>query len=296
VQGALERAASWAVFIAHAGADVAAARALAHELDVAHGVPCYLDAERLGGGDRWPTRLKEALASSRVIVVLVSDHSDAAYYQQEEVAIAIALMRDRPDVYRVVPVLVAGATQFEKPYGTFLLHHLQQTGDGWADVAATLAEMVAEAPRSPTESIVSSTRMVDDVWARLEPALTDRRARVPEEYRARFASADGDVVRLLHGTEDQRVTRDELEQRLSPEQLRHIEVLERSMAVNVALWEERYPERVLDGRSRRLAEAAVDALGEDLAGVLTTVEDAGLWLDDHYLEVRSIVSAHSRRP
>ena len=284
----------WEVFLAHAGADVDAARALALELETRHGLRCFLDAARLRGGDVWPIRLKEAIVSSSVIVILVSNHSDRAYYLQEEVAIAVALMRDHPDDYQVIPVLVAGAAQFHKPYGTFLLHHLEQDRDGWGDVAVSLAEAARRPRRSPTESMVRSTKDFDRLWARLEPALTDKDRRVPEEFRATFDYDSGDVVRLTHGREDQRVTRDEFENRLTAEQLRYVRVLERSMAVNVAIWEERYPERVLDKRSKRLASEAVDALRADLDGVLRTIEQAGLWLDDHYLEVRQVLIEHSR--
>jgi hypothetical protein len=66
------------------------------------------------------------------------------------------------------------------------------------------------------------------------------------------------------------------------------------MEINKALWDERYPNRVLDKRSRRLANEAAAALAEDLSGVLDTVEQAGLSLDDHYLDVRQLVSERAR--
>lgn len=97
------------------------------------------------------------------------------------------------------------------------------------------------------------------------------------------------VARQRDGFELQRLTRDELHQKLTRDQLQHLEVVERSMEINKAIWDDRYPNRLLDKRSRRAAQEAADALADDLNAVLTLTEPAGLWLDDHYSAVRAVV-------
>lgn len=287
---------TWDVFIAHAGADAGPAKALSAAL-AAVGLKGFLDAAHLRAGDSWPTRLKVVLARSRVIAVLVSRHSDAAYYLQEEVAIAVALSRKQPSSVHVVPVMLRGADQMHLPYGTFTRHALYEEPGGWAAVAGALATLIEQLPPlRPSTAIGRSTELVDEIWAGLEPALMDRSARLPEDYGVRYQS-DGDdlVARWRTGGEAKRVTRAELEETITPELLHHIEVLERAMEINKAIWDERYPRRVLERQSKRAAEDATRAMAEDLAGVLKTVEDAGLWLDDHYLEVRRIVDEASAK-
>lgn len=290
-------AVEWDVFLAHAGPDLSSATSLANALAV-HDLRCFLDADRLRGGDSWPVDLKRALAQSSVIAVLVSKHSDGAFYLQEEVAIAVALHRRSPAATRVVPVLLKGARQNHLPYGTFRLHSVRVGNDGWPGAAESLATIVRDLPRrSPGPAIANSTRILDELWSGIQPALTDKSGREPDAYRVRFAADGDDVVgRRRDGGEAQRITRAQLARRLKASQLRHIEVLERSMEINKAIWDERYPNRVLDKRSRRAANEAAAALAEDLSGVLDAVEQAGLHLDDHYVDVRQVVRNHARRP
>src|SRR5262245_37835676 len=288
---------SWDVFIAHAGADVAAARALSAEL-TARRLTSFLDAARLRAGNGWPTRLKAALARSRVIAVLVSPHSDKAYYLQEEVAIAVALFRQRPSSIRVVPVLLRSATRMHLPYGTFTRHALYEKRGGWPAVARALVTLLKKlSPLKVSSAIGRSSQIVDEIWAGMEPALFDKKdPRRPRDFDMRYRSDGNDLIaRDRDGHEVQRVTRKQLNERLTPDLLRHIEVLERAMEINKAIWDERHPRRVLERRSKRAAENAARAMSEDLAAVLNTIERAGMWLDDHYLDVREIVNQTKAR-
>jgi hypothetical protein len=281
----------WDVFIAHAGADLAAATKLNTALSKTHGLCCFLDAERLRAGDAWPTRLKKVLAQSRVIAVLTSAHSDQAYYLQEEVAIAIAISRRPGSAVRVVPVILRGADQMHLPYGAFSLHALYESQGGWPAVAMSIAATLRNIrPPQRSASIGRSTELTDEIWAGLEPALMGTGQTMPEEFRLRYRSDGEDfVVRERTGNEVQRVTRDQLAANLKPDLLHHIEVLERSMEINKAIWDERYPRRVLDKRSKKEAQDAVRAMAEDLTGVLDIIEKAGMWLDDHYVSIRTVL-------
>lgn len=92
----------WEFFLSHAGADLEAARRLKRALDPPHRV--FLDADNIRLGDDFDAALSEALRSSLITVVLVSPSTDAAFYQREEVAVAIQMVRDDPHTRRVVPV------------------------------------------------------------------------------------------------------------------------------------------------------------------------------------------------
>jgi hypothetical protein len=66
----------------------------------------FLDIEDLSPGAVWPPALREALEASRAIVVLMSTHTDDAFYQQEEIVRAIQLARDKPNAHTVIPVIL----------------------------------------------------------------------------------------------------------------------------------------------------------------------------------------------
>jgi hypothetical protein len=287
---------TWDVFIAHAGADTGPAKELAAAL-AEENLGSFLDAAQLRPGGSWPNELKAALARSRVIAVLVSRHSDKAYYLQEEVAIAVAISRKPSSSLRIVPIMLRGADQMHLPYGTFTRHAFYEEHGGWSAVAGALATLLKELPPPQRSGAISrSSGLVDEIWAGLGPALSDEASRLAEEFGLRYQSDGQDLVaRYRDGGEVQRVTREQLEEKITPELLHHIQVLERAMEINKAIWDERYPRRVLERGSKQAAEKAARAMAEDLGGVLKTLEQAGMWLDDHYLEVRRIVEETAAR-
>jgi CheY-like chemotaxis protein len=102
----------------------------------------FLDVECLAPGAPWPNALREALEASRVIVVLVSAHTDHAFYQQEEIVRAMQLARDKPEAYTVIPVILDKLPQGAvcMPYGMSSLQAPDATRSGGLKrVAAELA-------------------------------------------------------------------------------------------------------------------------------------------------------------
>lgn len=132
----------WDIFLAHAGADASVAEELYELLK-----PCkvFLDSRSLLLGDDWDRELALAQRRSLVTVVLVSAHTDTAYYQREEVAAAIDMARADSTRHRVVPVYLEGVSAggHEVPYGLRLKHgvSLPDSG-GLAGVAQRLIELV----------------------------------------------------------------------------------------------------------------------------------------------------------
>ncbi len=115
--------ASWDVFIAHAGADLAAAEALYERLEEASTLT-YLDSKRLLLGDDWDTELARAQSASLITAVLISSHADSAFYQREEIARAIDMASRHPSSHRVVPVYLACSEAVNVPYGLQLKHSI----------------------------------------------------------------------------------------------------------------------------------------------------------------------------
>jgi hypothetical protein len=98
----------WDFFIAHAGVDTPVAEQL-YDL-LAGSARVFLDSRSLELGDDWDSALATAQQQSRITVVLVSQQSDAAYYQRVEVAQAINISRNASDNHRVIPLYVDEAS------------------------------------------------------------------------------------------------------------------------------------------------------------------------------------------
>jgi serine/threonine protein kinase len=137
----LEKGSKWDLFLAHAGCDSAMAEQMFALLDPQ--VRVFLDSKRLRFGDDWDLALAQAQRESQVTVVLVSAAAEAAFYQREEIAAAIALARQDPLSHRVVPVYLDEASAARPPYGLALKHGLKLgTTMAPQQVAQELIELV----------------------------------------------------------------------------------------------------------------------------------------------------------
>lgn len=74
----------------------------------------------------WNEALATAQQQSRITVVIVSQHTDAAYYQRVEVAQAINISRNLSDDHRVIPLYFdeASTKGTSAQYGLNLKHGL----------------------------------------------------------------------------------------------------------------------------------------------------------------------------
>lgn len=283
------RKTNWDFFLAHASPDKPGARALKRELEAKAKVKVFLDSEEIHAGDGWQERLKKALSESSVSVILISQHTPKAWYQQEEVVLAIDLARDEYAAHEIVPVYLRGARKSDTPYGLSRLQGLREVILGMAGVVDELLKRLGAPRREPTVALAGAVHRVDQIWRRAEPAYAERGI-TPRKSRRRFVLENNDLVSLDHGHEHQRVTYKQLKKRLSPDALDYIQVLERSMEVNEALWKRAYPRRVVSKKSREEMRLAVQAIANDLESVLQTIKDAGLELDDHYAQMSYILN------
>ena len=113
----------WDFFVAHAGADLEDARRLKRQLEPPAKV--FLDDECILPGDIWAQEISEALRSSLIHLILVSPNTENAYYECEEIAVAIQMAREDPHTRRVVPVyLNSKGVPKSVPYGLKTRHGL----------------------------------------------------------------------------------------------------------------------------------------------------------------------------
>lgn len=117
-------------FLAHAGKDSEKVEPIYDILSRDFRV--FLDRRSIQPGDNWNEVLPEALKQSKVIVLLLSMNSNGAYYLQEEIARAIQLQKDNPDLYRIVPVYLDGfpADIARVPYGLYRVYSLDLPAEG----------------------------------------------------------------------------------------------------------------------------------------------------------------------
>lgn len=127
----------WDVFIAYASSDRAVANAIFEGLSDKWRV--FLDHKRLLPGDDWDAALSAAQRDALVTVVLVSQNTEGAYYQREEVAAAIDLARRNPESHRVVPIYIGPSGVQAAPYGLRIKHGL--TCAGLADVGDAISQV-----------------------------------------------------------------------------------------------------------------------------------------------------------
>lgn len=139
---------TWDIFIAHAGADIDPARRLFGLLEPRLRV--FLDESRLRLGDNWDAELAAAQRDSLVSVVLVSQRTDDAFYEREEIAAAIRMARSDPQSHRVVPVYLDAASAARPPYGLTVKHGVQlEPGGDFAPLAERLVRLVQDVKRDP---------------------------------------------------------------------------------------------------------------------------------------------------
>jgi diguanylate cyclase (GGDEF)-like protein len=111
------------VFVAYARKDRHFAEKLYEAL--CQRLQVFLDTKCLLPGDRWPEAIPAAQRHSRMTLVIVSPKADTAYYQSEEVAAAIDLMRVPDQHHRVVPLyLDFGHVPNTVPYGLRILQSI----------------------------------------------------------------------------------------------------------------------------------------------------------------------------
>lgn len=137
---------NWDIFISYAARDEARSKELYQLLKPECRV--FFGKESLQLGDNWREKVTEALLSTRVIAVLVSIHSQTAWYQAEENARAIEIVRDSQGQKRVVPVYLDGPPGKSdwNLFGLNVVHGLDVADVGLAEAAKRLLAIIRGSP------------------------------------------------------------------------------------------------------------------------------------------------------
>jgi hypothetical protein len=137
------RPAGWDIFIAHASSDRTSAEQLYDRLE-AGGHRVFLDARTLKPGDFWDLEIPRALATSRIVVVLLASGYESAHYLRAEIAQTINHAREKGSP-RVVPVYTDGPLRagVDPPYGLGVVQAIDARAvGGFAAVADQLAALL----------------------------------------------------------------------------------------------------------------------------------------------------------
>src|SRR5215472_5092642 len=161
------------IFLIHAGPDTAVAEKLYDLLSSSHKV--FLDSKCLQPGDVWPDILQRVIKNARMSVILISQNTGPAFYQQSEIASAIQCFRDTKR--RCVPVYIGGkpGKEVEFPYGLNIIHGIEADPSNFQPVAAKLRELLAATAAVPPQPVI---RIIST-----DPDLGDARLRLAEHLK-----------------------------------------------------------------------------------------------------------------
>ncbi len=128
------------IFISYAGPDEAAARRL-QEVLTDRGKRVYFHPRSSRAGDQWRRDLPRHIKASSITAVLVSQHYVDAWYQDEEIEVAITEARNDRQV--IVPIRL---TDVDLPFGLARLQALDGFGAGGLAEAADAILSVLDRP------------------------------------------------------------------------------------------------------------------------------------------------------
>lgn len=94
---------SFDFFISYAGPDIAYAQTLSDALQPVGRIFIAPESELLG--DDWPNRLTTTIRDTWVTLVIISRHTPAAYFQREEILLAVE--EGRAGFHAVIPIRLA---------------------------------------------------------------------------------------------------------------------------------------------------------------------------------------------
>jgi diguanylate cyclase (GGDEF)-like protein len=157
----MESAFKYHVFLAHAASDTLTARKLYRLLIPKYKV--FLDSETLKPGDRWNREIPKAQRESLVTLILITQGTERAYFEQEEILAAIDLARLDEDHHRVVPIYL-GHTEIPEdvPYGLRQLHAIfVKKRGGIKETSLQIKNLLRRIERLKRTPNVSTRRLIE---------------------------------------------------------------------------------------------------------------------------------------
>jgi tetratricopeptide (TPR) repeat protein len=259
----------WDFFLAHASADSPTAQRLRLILEPDATV---FEDSMIPAGVEWDTTLARHLQASSIIVVLISPDTPRAYYQREEIAAALSLALENPDLHRVVPLYLRPLDRTTIPYGLAIRSSIELSGGLDLDTAAcrlleSLRDLRSMRREGPHESAAIAVRVLRtlDVTARGSSAMTDGEPL----SRVLMTALDDAVGVVARRTDDPDAVASRLQDRLRTHGLAPDVVLPQlvDQSTAVSQWSVGYPEpNELAAFLIELREALVRHLPEAMRG------------------------------
>jgi hypothetical protein len=141
----------------------------------------------------------------------------------------------------------------------------------------------------------SAVGLFDKITDQVERFITKTTAPpIPKEHRMKLTNEEDAIVSREHGQVTQRITASDLKS-LPESQLRHVIVFEKSMKNHYSIWEKVYPDlSLVDSPIQKVKlekqlEGIIRDMKGDLEDILSFLESCGLYLDDHYLNIRHLI-------
>lgn len=143
----------------------------------------------------------------------------------------------------------------------------------------------------------AAVELIDKMADQIDRFITKKpEPEVPEEHRRKFEKEGDTIVSKFHGKVQQRITAQDL-QKLPEATLRHVQVLEKSMENHYAVWAVVYPQLatmvdpIAKAKIEQQLKEIIKEMKGDLVGILEFLEQAGFYLDDHYIHIRNVVES-----
>jgi hypothetical protein len=253
------------------------------------------DDTKIRPGQDWASEIKNAIATARVAVLLVTPAFLASDYVND-VELPAILERAKEDL-AVLWIPVKASAYTETP-----LAHIQAAHDPSQPLAKLTSArqdeaLVAIAKRisatMDVNSIGNSLRLIDDFTPELEAFVEGRpEPTAPGEFRSRAEQVANTLNLVEPGYTSKLIDAQDLEQLDGNAQML-IRSYERTMKELFERWTELKPKRVaVDPVIRDGARSESDLIRRELCAELTEllrfIESLGMSLQDHYMHVRFI--------
>jgi len=151
-------------------------------------------------------------------------------------------------------------------------------------------------------AVLAATKNAVDIFDKISGQIKSVLAKRPKEpeggedrWRYKVSADDKQITVKQDGRTIQTLSRAELESKLTPENLSHIKVYETSLQKYYKRWQQLYPKRddsadaLVNIKLEEQLTEQVKKMQEDLVGIVDFLQSIGVHLDDHYMEVRSLV-------
>ena len=236
---------------------------------------------------------------------IVSAASDAEKSKLQTLA---NLMRVFYEIVSAVPAIIATISIFlslvRKIYnrGGRATPELSKWKDQLDKLVETLKkERSGEAKMSDIVSVIEAISagvgLIDKLYDQISAVLkSGNPPSVPAQHRQIISMEGESLVAKSANKVVKEITAAELATKLTPQQQMHIKVLEESMRNNYSIWAAVYPSLALETNpiskakvSQQLREIIKD-MKNDLSAILDFLRKCGFTLDDHYEEIRNLVS------